>query len=96
MKSWLIMMGGLILWAVHVFLLYLLAEFGGSGSGIRLAASFFTLGILGGVIWMFIAVSRGAPGDAFAGWRRRAAMLALAFGGVGIVFQYLPILLVDR
>lgn len=96
MKSWLIMMGGLILWAVHFFLLYLLAEFGGSGSGLRLVASLCTLAILGGAIWMFVAVSREALGDPFARWRRRAAMLALTFGGLGIVLQYLPVLLVDR
>lgn len=96
MKSWFIMMGGLVLWAVHFFLLYLLAEFGGSGLGIRLAASLFTLVILGGVAWMFVAVRQKTPGDPFARWRRRAAMLALAFGGLGIVFQYLPVLLVDR
>jgi hypothetical protein len=96
MKSWFIMMGGLVLWAVHFFLLYLLAEFGGSGSGVRLAASLFTLVILGGVAWMFVAVRHKTSRDPFARWRRRAAMLALAFGGLGIVFQYLPILLVDR
>ena len=96
MKSWFIMMGGLVLWAVHFFLLYLLAEFGGSGSGVRLAASLCTLAILGGAVWMFVAVRHKTSGDPFARWRRRAAMLALAFGGLGIVFQYLPILLVDR
>lgn len=96
MKSWLIIMGGLILWAVHFFLLYLLAEFGGSGTGVRLAASLCTLVLLGAAAWMFVAVSRETPGDPFAWWRRRAAMLALAFGGLGIVFQYMPVLLVDR
>lgn len=96
MKSWLIMMGGLILWALHFFLLYLLAEFGGSGSGVRLAASLLTLAILGAAAWLFVAVSRESPGDPFAWWRQRAAMLGLAFGGVGIVLQFLPVLLVDR
>jgi hypothetical protein len=95
MKSWLIMMGGLMLWAVHFFLLYLLAEFGGGASGVRMA-SLCTLAILGAAVWLFVAVVRDIPQDPFARWRRRAGLLALAFGGFGIVLQYLPVVLIDR
>ncbi|NYF32570.1 hypothetical protein [Sphingopyxis sp. JAI108] len=96
MKSWLIMMGGLILWAVHFFLLYLLAEFGGGASGVRVAASLGTLAILGAMAWLGVTVVRVVPQNAFGRWRRRAGLLALAFGGFGIVLQYLPVVLIDR
>lgn len=90
------MMGGLILWAVHFFLLYLLAEFGGGASGVRVAASLFTLAILGVIAWLVVTLVRDVPQDSFGRWRRRAGLLALAFGGLGIVLQYLPVVLIDR
>lgn len=90
------MMGGLILWAVHFFLLYLLAEFGGGASDVRVAASLCTLAILGGVAWLGARVLRDVPQDHFGRWRQRAGLLALAFGGLGIVLQYLPVVLVGR
>ena len=94
MKSWLILLAGLLLWAAHFFLLYGIGEFAGDGRGARIAAGLATvaaIGLAAGIGWRIWRMDTAAG---FASWRRGVALFGLILGAVAILWQSLPAMIV--
>lgn len=92
MRDWLFLLGGLLVWTLHFFLLYGIAEFGGSGGPARIAVLVVTvLCLLGDALLALILLRRPRP-DAYAQWRTRSALTLALLGGVAIAWQALPVL----
>ncbi|QCB55689.1 hypothetical protein E5675_15425 [Sphingopyxis sp. PAMC25046] len=92
MRSWFIILGGLLLWFAHFMLLYAIGEFVGAGAAARLlvvAATLIALALAAGLGWRLIRKSSSDPFDA---WRDRLGLGALGLGTIGIVWQALPVL----
>src|SRR3546814_13618413 len=49
MRTWALMLGGLLIWAAHFFALYGIGEFAGSSAGARATVAGLTILALGGV-----------------------------------------------
>lgn len=94
MKSWLILLAGLLLWAGHFFLLYGIGEFAGDGRGARVAVGLATTGALGLVAIIGWRIGRMDAAAGFAGWRRSVALFGLVLGAVAILWQSLPAIIV--
>jgi hypothetical protein len=86
--SWLLLLGGLLVWTVHFFGLYAIAEFAPSTRAVLMLTA-LCLGV-------DLAVLRGAlrlrRGDAFSAWRRSVAVGGAALSLVAIGWQALPAL----
>lgn len=92
MRSWLILLAGLIVWTVHFFLLYGIGEFGGDGGGARatvLIVTFLCLAANGGLMAVLLR-TRGA--DDYERWRNRSALIGILLSIIAIVWQGLPLL----
>ena len=93
MRSWLILLGGLLLWALHFFLLYAIGEFGGSGATARIAVGLLTLLLLAADLVLLVSILRRRR-TGFSGWRDQVGALGALLAAVAIVWQGLPALLV--
>lgn len=92
MRSWLILLAGLLLWAAHFFLLYGIGEFGGDGSGPRIAVLAVTLACLLAGAAMLLPLVRAPSADAYERWRNASALLGVVLSMIAIVWQGLPAL----
>jgi hypothetical protein len=92
MRSWSILLGGLLIWALHFFVLYGIGEFGGDGTMPRLAVGAFTLACLAAGLFLAFHFRNRAPGDDFARWRTKIAFGGLLLASIAIVWQGLPAL----
>jgi hypothetical protein len=92
MRSWLILLGGLLLWTVHFFLLYGIGEFAGASTASRgavLLLSGLALGALGLLARQPLPLDRS---DDFTRWRAGVALGGLALSALAIAWQALPAL----
>ena len=94
MKSWLILLAGLLIWAAHFFLLYGIGEFAGDGRGARIAVGLATIGALGLVAAIGWRIGRMDAAAGFASWRRGVAFFGLILGAIAILWQSLPAIIV--
>lgn len=93
MRSWLILLGGLLLWAVHFFLLYGIGEFAGASAASRgavLLLSGLALGAVGLLARQLLPLDRS---DDFTRWRAAVAVGGLALSALAIAWQALPALI---
>lgn len=93
MRSWVFLLSGLLIWAVHFFLLYGIGEFGGTGGQARVAIGSITILALAAIGFAIRAAFRGAAVDSLDGWMRRLAFGGLAIAALAIIWQGLPVLL---
>lgn len=93
MRSWAILLAGLLIWAVHFFLAYGIAEFAGSGPGARTAVNLLTLMALAAVLAIAWRIGRGAPHKGPGHLGRQVGLAGLLVGGVAILWQGLPAVL---
>lgn len=92
MGSWLILLAGLIIWAVHFFLMYGIGEFGGDGDGARatvLAITFLCVTANGGLM---AALLRTRTANEYELWRNRSALIGILLSIIAIIWQGLPAL----
>ncbi|MBU0555797.1 MAG: hypothetical protein KKD64_03680 [Alphaproteobacteria bacterium] len=94
MKTWLILLCGLVLWAVHFFVAYFIGEFIGETQGPRIAVLGLTLLCLAGVAALGVLLRSMRPEDDHDRWRRSAALGTLAISFVAIFWQGFPALFV--
>lgn len=88
MKTWAILLGGLIVWTVHFFGLYAIAEIAPQVS-LVLA---LTAACLLADLWLLLR-SRALPkADAFDAWRRSIALGGAALSLLAVGWQALPAL----
>lgn len=88
MKSWLILLGGLLVWSVHFFGLYAIAEIAPQAA-LVLA---LTLVCLAADIGLLLFIRRLPNGDAFAAWRRSVAAIGTGLSVLAVCWQALPAL----
>jgi hypothetical protein len=91
MRSWLILLGGLLLWAAHFFLAYGLGEFAAQDAAVRIAIVAATLLAVAAELLLLRHCLRQREAD-FAGWQYRIGAVGAAIGGIAILWQGLPAL----
>jgi len=91
MRDWLLLLGGLLFWALHFFLLYGIAEFGGDASA-PVAILVVTMLCLLAVALLAQTLLRRPVADAYAHWRTRSALALSLLSGIAIAWQALPVL----
>jgi len=93
MRTWLVMLGGLLVWIAHFFALYGTAEFAGANAAARAAVAGFTalaLGLVGALAYRSCRASRlGGMGS----WTSHLGRGALLLAALAISWQALPALL---
>lgn len=88
MRTWAILLGGLIVWTVHFFGLYAIAEIAPQvGLVLALTAACLLADML------LLLRSRALPkADAFEAWRRSVAIGGAALSLLAVAWQALPVL----
>ena len=93
MRTWAILLGGLLVWAGHFFALYGIGEFIGESAASRGAVLLLTasgLAVDAVLAWRLLPFSRAGE---FMRWRARVALGGLALSALAIVWQALPALI---
>lgn len=88
MRSWLILLGGMLIWTAHFFGLYAIAEIA-PHPGLVLA---LTALCLGGDIWLLRTIARLPRDDPFTAWRRSVAAAEAGLSLLAVSWQALPAL----
>jgi len=89
MRTWAILLGGLVVWAVHFFGLYAVAEIAPKP---WLVAA-LTLACLAANLWLLLHVRRLTKTDEFHAWRRSVAMGGAGLSLLAVAWQALPALM---
>lgn len=92
MGQWLLLLGGLIAWAVHFFGLYAIAEAVGQQPAGRAAVLVLTVVCLAGNGAVAV-MARGGRADDFDRWLRSTATLGALLSGIAVIWQALPALI---
>jgi hypothetical protein len=90
MRSWIVMLWGLLIWAAHFFALYGIAEFAGPSAGSRAAVVLLTASALGLVALGAYRLRPYPTSGDFAGWSVRLGRGALLLSALAIVWQAFP------
>lgn len=96
MRPWLLMLGGLIAWAVHFFTLYIIASIFLTTPLARVLTLIVTVLLLaadGALLWWLLRDISSDAHDDIVRWRRMLAVLAAAIAFVAIVWQAFPAVL---
>jgi hypothetical protein len=92
MRSWLLLLAGLLVWAAHFFALYAIGEFAGATPGWRWAVAALTLACLAAEIALLLRVRHAPRRDSFERWRASVAAGGLLLGAIAVAWQGLPAL----
>ena len=87
MRTWLLLLGGLIVWTAHLFGIYAAGEIWGHASAARIALAALTLGGLAANAGLILIVLRQPAGDGFTGWVRSVALMGAGLSIVAICWQ---------
>ena len=93
MRSWLLLLAGLIVWTGHFFAVYAIGEFGGEAPGWRITVGVLTLLGLAAEGGLFVLLRGIAPGDGFERWRKSIALGGVGISAIAVLWQGLPALL---
>lgn len=88
MKTWLILLSGLLVWTIHFFGLYAIAEIAPQ----PWLVVALTAACLGADAWLLLFIRRLPPDDDFAVWRRSVAMAGVGLSLLAVCWQALPAL----
>lgn len=88
MRTWLILLGGMLVWTAHFFGLYAIAEIAPQRAPV-LALTMLCLGV---DLWLLRAISRLRRDDPFAAWRRSVASAGAGLSLLAVAWQALPAL----
>lgn len=88
MRTWAILLGGLIVWAVHFFGLYAVAEIAPKP---WLVAA-LTLICLAANLWLLVRIRSLPKDNEFNAWRRSVAMGGAGLSLLAVAWQALPAL----
>lgn len=92
MRSWFLLLGGLLVWTVHFFGLYAIAEVvGATATGRGVVLGLTGLCVAADVLILLRAIRIGVV-DGFSRWLRSVAMLGAALSLVAVAWQALPAL----
>lgn len=95
MRAWLLLLGGLIVWAIQFFALYILASVFGSSPAARIGTALVTLPCLAATAWLLIRATRArqAATDRLDRWIASVAAAGAALAIVSVLWQALPALI---
>lgn len=93
MRTWTLLLSGLLVWAVHFFILYGIGEFAGSDPASRIAVAAMTAICLAACALLAWAIARAPQQDGFGQWRARLALAGLGLGAIAVIWQGFPALL---
>ena len=97
MRKWLLLLGGLLIWAAHFFLVYAFSIiFPGSplANTLTLIATVPALAADAGLLWIAAAGTLARRGDAFDGWVLRVAAVGAGLSFVAILWMTLPAVMI--
>ena len=95
MRHWALLLGGLIVWAAHFFLLYGIASvFPGDpiASWLTIAATVVALAAIAALLWLLAARRLRGGDDRFGRWRDAVAALGAGLSFIAVLWQGLPAL----
>ncbi len=93
MRTWALLLGGLLLWTLHFFALYIVASVFLTTPLARALTLVITVACLGAVWLLSRRARRTAAVTAMDRWVRAVALPGLMLAGVAILWQGLPALL---
>ena len=96
MRAWLLLLGGMLVWAVHFFLLYALASLWGSAAPARIGTGLVTLACLAAnaaILMLCVRTARSHDAQTVIGWPARLGAPVAALSLVSVAWQGLPALL---
>ena len=96
MRAWAFMLGGMIVWAIHFFALYIVASVFLTSTTSRILTVVITLACLAAAGILLSKAARAIRregGDAFSRWQTYFAGLTAALALVAILWQGLPALI---
>ncbi|WP_106639086.1 hypothetical protein [Allosphingosinicella vermicomposti] len=91
MRSWIILLGGLALWAVHFFGLYFTGSIFLSSGTARSIAGLFTLACAAATLLLMAWINRQSEA-VLAGWVSPAGRAGAVLALIAIIWQGLPVL----
>lgn len=93
MRRWVLLLGGLLVWAAHFFALYIIASLFPGDAAARWLALVVTLAALaagGAILWLNLR----KQSDSFDRWARGLGAAGAALSLVAVLWQALPAFLV--
>lgn len=96
MRSWLLLLSGLLIWAAHFFLLYAFASIWPGSQTARWLTFAVTAGALavdGAIMWLAAKALRGDDDDQLGQWMWRFAFAGSLLSSAAVVWQGLPALI---
>ena len=93
-RGWAFLLGGLIVWAIHFFVLYAIASIFLTTMSARLLTLGATLLCLGAAALLVRDALRFSPADRAETWMRSVALCGLGISVVAVFWQALPALLI--
>lgn len=96
MRAWAYLMGGLIVWAIHFFIVYVAASIFLTSTSARIITALVTLACLAAAATLAVRGWAGRSGtdERFGGWVHTIAALSGAAAFIAIAWQGLPALLI--
>ncbi|RSV18267.1 hypothetical protein CA236_09250 [Sphingomonas sp. ABOLG] len=96
MRAWAWMLGGMIVWAVHFFAVYIVASVFLTTDIARILTVMMTLACLAADGWLIARLRQARAGtqDSFSDWMRWIALGGAGLSLVAVLWQGLPALLV--
>ncbi|MGB3930596.1 MAG: hypothetical protein WBL20_16760 [Sphingobium sp.] len=89
MKSWLLLLGGMLVWTVHFFGVYAIAEIAPRAWPVVA----LTVLAVATDLWLLRHIRREPDSAGFSGWRRSVALGGAALSLVAVTWQGLPAML---
>ena len=92
MRAWVLLLGGMLVWAADFFLLYGIASILLTSPAARIAALAVTAAAVAANLWL---INRSwklhrAPGDEYDRWLARMALLLAAISLLSVIWQGFP------
>ena len=97
MRTWALLLGGMIVWTVHFFTIYGIASIFLTSTLSRVLTLLVTAACLAAdalLLWWAIRDLRGSGSDEFSRWLRRLAALIAASSLIAVLWQGLPAILI--
>ena len=92
MRAWVLLLGGMLVWAADFFLLYGIASILFTTPAARIASLAVTAAAVAADLWLINRSWRlyRAPGDEYDHWLARMALLIAAISLVSVIWQGFP------
>lgn len=87
MRTWLLLLGGLIVWTVHLFGIYAAGEIWGHAPAARIAVTALTIAGLAANAGLILIAARRPADAGFTGWVRSVALMGAGLSIVAICWQ---------